>query len=342
MTSSTEHPREPDRRRPPAPWRVSRVDRGAVRALDPDGTVRTLPTRRDGTLDAAVGDPLAPAVGDRLVLDGDRALVLPRTSELRRGRVDGTSGAQVLAANVDVVVVAEHLDPAPSAGRVERLLTLVHGSGADALVVLTKADLVADPVAWVARVGAVARGTAVLAVSAVTGQGLTALDDALPPGATFAVVGPSGAGKSTLVNALAGQDVMATGGRRRDGRGRHTTTHRALVAVAGDRVLIDTPGLRTVGLVADEAALDATFDDVATLAAACRFRDCTHAVEPGCAVLAAVEAGRLPARRLESWRSLAREARFQAVRADARLAAQERAVWKRRTREYRAAGGGRP
>lgn len=326
----------------PAPWRVGRVDRGAVRALDPDGAVRTLPLRPDGTLAAAVGDPLAPVVGDRLHVDDERALVLPRTSELRRGRVDGTSGAQVLAANVDVVVVAEHLDPEPSEGRVERLLTLVHGSGADALVVLTKADLVAEPARWVAQVAAAARGTDVLAVSAVTREGIADLDAALPAGATFAVVGPSGAGKSTLVNALAGADVMVTGGRRRDGRGRHTTTHRELVTISGGRVLIDTPGLRRVGLVADERAIEATFDDVAELAAGCRFRDCTHAVEPGCAMTAAVEDGRLPRRRLESWRALAREARFQAVRSDARLAAQERAVWKRRTREYRAAGGGRP
>lgn len=326
----------------PAPWRVGRVDRGAVRALDPDGAVRTLPLRPDGTLAAAVGDPLPPAVGDRLHVDGERVLVLPRTSEVRRGRVDGTSGAQVLAVNVDVVVVAEHLDPEPSEGRVERLLTLVHDSGAQALVVLTKADLVAEPARWVALVASVARGTDVLAVSAVTGEGIAALDAALPAGATFAVVGPSGAGKSTLVNALAGADVMVTGGRRRDGRGRHTTTHRELVTISGGRVLIDTPGLRTVGLVADERAIEATFDDVAELAAGCRFRDCTHAVEPGCAVTAAVEDGRLPRRRLESWRALAREARFQAVRSDARLAAQERAVWKRRTREYRAAGGGRP
>lgn len=321
---------------PPRRVRVCRVDRGAVRVLDADREQLTVPLRRDGTLEAAVGEPVPPAVGDRLLLDGDRALVLPRTSELSRGRVDGTSGAQVLAANVDVVVIAEHLDPEPSPGRVERLLTLTHGSGAQALVVLTKADLAAEPQAWVARMEGLARGLQVLAVSAVTGAGLPELDAALPAGATLAVVGPSGAGKSTLVNALAGQDVMATGGRRRDGRGRHTTTHRELVPISGGRVLVDTPGLRTIALVADARALEATFEDVAALARGCRFADCGHVAEPGCEVLAAVADGRLPARRLASWRSLAREARFQAVRADARLAAAERAEGKRRTREIRA------
>jgi len=311
------------------------VDRGAVRTVADDGAQRTIPLAHDGTLEAAVGAPLAPAVGDRLLVDGDRALVLPRTSEMARGRVDGTSGTQVLAANVDVVVIAEHLDPDPSPGRVERLLTLTRGSGAQPLIVLTKADLVPDPAVWVDRMRQLARGVEVLAVSAVSGTGLAALDAALLAGATLAVVGPSGAGKSTLVNALAGREVMATGGRRRDGRGRHTTTHRELVPLTEGRVLIDTPGLRSVGLVADAGAIEATFDDVAELASACRFADCSHRSEPGCEVLAAVADGRMPARRLESWRALGREARFQAARSDARLAAEERARWKRITREHR-------
>ncbi len=306
-----------------------------MRAIADDGAPSTIRLRRDGTLEAAVGEPLAPAVGDRLLVDGDRALVLPRTSELVRARVDGTSGAQVLVANVDVVVIAEHLDPDPSPRRVERLLTLVRGSGAEALVVLTKGDLAPDPEGWVARIRRLGRGVEVLAVSAVTGEGLPALDAALPARSTLAVVGPSGAWKSTLVNALAGRDAMATGGRRRDGRGRHTTTHRELVHLPDGRVVIDTPGLRSVGLVAEAGALEATFDDVASFASGCRFADCTHRAEPGCEVLAAVADGRLPARRLDSWRALGREARFQAARSDARLAAEERARWKQIAREQR-------
>lgn len=327
--------------------RVVRVDRGAVRAVDPtapssSSDLRTVPTRPDGTLAVTVGEPVPPAVGDWLLLaadhghdDGARPLLLPRTSELVRDSAGREAREQVLAANVDVVLIAEHLDPAPSLGRVERLLTLTYRTGASAVVVLTKADLAHDPAGWVEDVRAVAPGVSVHAVSAVTGQGLGDLEAALPEDATLVIVGPSGAGKSTLVNALAGTDVMGTGPRRRDGRGRHTTTHRELVVLPRGRSLIDTPGLRAVGLVATPEALEAAFDDVATFAAACRFADCSHVAEPGCAVLAALAEGALSERRLASWRSLAREARRQAARSDARLAAEDRAVWKRRTREMR-------
>jgi ribosome biogenesis GTPase len=185
-----------------------------------------------------------------------------------------------------------------------------------------------------AEVARVAPGADVHTVSAPTGTGLAPLRELLQPGTTVVVLGPSGAGKSTLVNALAGADVMATGDRRGDGRGRHTTTRRELVTLPGGALLIDTPGLRAVGVVADDAALDATFADVAELAGRCRFSDCAHRTEPGCAVRAALESGELSERRYDSWLRLAREAAWQERRSDARLAALEKARWKQRTAEH--------
>jgi ribosome biogenesis GTPase len=227
---------------------------------------------------------------------------------------------------------------------VERLLTLAWRSGAQPVVVLTKADLVPDPEGMAAEVAAVALAVDVHTVAVPTGQGLDGVRALLAPGVTLVVVGPSGAGKSTLVNALAGRDVMETGGRRADGRGRHTTTHRELVPLARGAVLIDTPGIRGVGLVADADALDTTFADVADLAARCRFGDCRHTGEPGCAVQEALVTGELAPRRLDSWRRLQREAAYQARRADVRLAALERDRWKKITKDMHRGlhGPGRP
>lgn len=327
-------------------WRVSRVDKGVVR-LVPDGDVdapddgTTVATARHGTLPMTVGDPVVPAVGDRVVLDGDRALVMPRTSELVRDTVGKTSLVQVIAANVDVVVVVEHLEPEPALGRLERMVTIAWRADATPLIVLTKSDLVDDTDHWVAQARAVAPGVDVVAVSATTGEGLDALHAALGEARTLVLVGPSGAGKSTLVNALAGHEVMRTGDVRGDGRGMHSTTHRELVRLPGGRWLIDTPGVRSVGLVATEESVAATFADVEELAQSCRFRDCTHTTEPGCAVVAAVEAGELPERRLESWHTLRREAARQAMRADARLAAartRQAKTFSRTVRAMKAAG----
>lgn len=338
----------------PAVARVVRVDRGAVLVLPADDAdpVR-VPLPGSGLvplldLDGTPGEPVPAAVGDGVLLgthpDGTpalHALTARRTAVVRDGP-DRTSREQVLAANVDVVLVVEHLDPDPSLGRVERLLTLAWRSGATPVVVLTKADLVPDADGMADEVRAVAIGADVHAVSVTAGTGLDPLRALLGPGRTLVVVGPSGAGKSTLVNALAGADVMATGDRRADGRGRHTTAHRELVPLPGGASLIDTPGLRGVGLVADAASLDVAFADVADLAEACRFADCAHGTEPGCAVRAAVDDGTLPARRLDSWRRLAREAAYQERRADARLAAAERNRVRRATVAYHRLQQGRP
>jgi ribosome biogenesis GTPase len=348
--------------RPALDGRVVRVDRGAVLVLpagraDPAGPAAADPVRvalpGDGLVpllgpDGTPGAPVPAAVGDGVLLgthpDGARALVAltaRRTAVVRDGP-DRTSREQVLAANVDVVLVVEHLDPDPSLGRVERLLTLAWRSGATPVVVLTKADLVPDPDGMADEVRAAAIGADVHVVSVTAGTGLDPVRALLGPGRTLVVVGPSGAGKSTLVNALAGAAVMVTGDRRSDGRGRHTTVHRELVPLPDGASLIDTPGLRGVGLVADAAALESTFADVAELAGACRFADCGHDSEPGCAVQAAVADGTLPERRLASWRRLAREAAYQERRSDARLAAAERNRVRRATVAYHRLQQGRP
>jgi ribosome biogenesis GTPase len=332
--------------------RVVRVDRGAVLVVpvddgaasevDPsaDPTALRVELDRDGLVPGADGDRHAPTVGDVVVVepraDGAPhvARLEPRRSVLVRDSAEKSSRTQPLAANVDVVVIAEHLDPDPDLGRVERLLTLAWRSGARPVVVLTKADLVPDPLGMAAEVMAAAPGADVHAVSATQDTGLEPLRALLTPGTTLVVVGPSGAGKSTLVNALAGAELMATGDRRADGRGRHTTTHRELLSLPGGALLIDTPGLRGVGVVADPDALEATFADVADLARRCRFADCAHRTEPGCAVRDALESGELPERRYASWQRLAREAAWQARRSDARLAALEKARWKQRTAEH--------
>lgn len=322
------------------PARVSRVDRGGADLIGTSGPVRAT-YGRDVLTAMATDRTAVPTVGDWAALgsrpDGRTTIeaLLPRRTSVVRDGVDRTSHGQVLAANIDLVVVIEHLDPDPDLGRIERLLVLAWGSGAEPLVVLTKTDLVPDPEGMVTEVAAVAPGVDVLGVSATTGTGLDTVRERLQPGRTLVLLGPSGAGKSTLTNALAGTELMATGERRADGKGRHTTTHRELVVLPGLGVVLDTPGLRAVGLVADTDALDDAFPELVELAEQCRFRDCSHEVEPGCAVVTAVEDGTLDERRLASWRKLGREAAYQARRADARLMAAERAVWRRRHRQLR-------
>lgn len=281
------------------PGRVVRVERDLVRVATERGVV-TVPS-------------VGLAVGDWVLTDGQSWVsVLDRRTALRRKDSGQTSDEQLLAANVDVVVVVEPMDPRPSVRRVERMATLAWASGATPLVVLTKADLAHG--GELADVAAVVPGAEVIEVSAESGAGLDALRAHLPAGRTFVLLGPSGAGKSTLVNALAGSEVLATGAVRGDGRGKHTTTHRELVQVPGLGCLVDTPGIRGVGLVADEDGLDQAFADVVGLAAACRFVDCEHRTEPGCAVLEAVEQGALPDARLASYRHLLREIAHQTAR----------------------------
>ena len=330
------------------PARVSRVDRGACDAIGPAGALRL--TFSGVLLAAAVADPVSsPCVGDwvaaRAWSDGrvTAEVVLPRRTAFVRASVSpGVSHGQVLAANVDLAVVVEGLHPEPDLGRIERFLALAWDSGATPLVVLSKADLVPDAEQVRADVALAAPGVEVLVVSAETGEGMDGLRAYAVEGRTLALLGPSGAGKSTLPNALSGATVMATRELRADGKGRHTTAHRELVVLPGGGLVVDTPGLRSVGLTDVGEALDLVFADVEALAAQCRFGDCGHDTEPGCAVREALESGDLPERRWASYRKLQREARWMAMRHDARLRAEERSRWKRIHKEVRSSGRIRP
>ncbi|MGV9412346.1 ribosome small subunit-dependent GTPase A [Nocardia sp. NPDC003693] len=284
----------------------------------------------------------------RLLTDAVVRRLLPRRTAIVRAAVSGHSDArarsasQVLAANVDTVLLCSPGDGDVDLGRIERMLALTWESGAQPVVVLTKADLAED--LSLDQVRAVAPGATVVAVSAASGLGMEVLTALLE--GTVALLGPSGAGKSTLANALLGADVFATNAvREGDKRGRHTTVHRELRPLPGGGTLIDTPGLRSIGLWDATEGLGRTFSEVESLAAQCRFSDCSHIGEPGCAVLAAIESGELPQRRLDSFRKLTRENEWMAARTDSRARAEREKQWrdisKEQRRMYRQRQGGR-
>ncbi len=292
------------------PGRIVRHDGSAVLAVTVDGSLEHLSVP-PGT------DP-APVVGDWIALDRAEHTVietLTRHSLLRR-QDPGTGSDQPLVANVDVVLVVCGLDRPVKPGRIERSVTLAWDAGATPVVVLTKADLVADPEQRAETVRRGGPGLDVVVTSATTGEGMDEVRRRCGD-RTVVLLGESGAGKSTMTNALAGTDVAATGVvRGGDAKGRHTTTARHLYPLPDGGVLVDTPGLRAVGLSVDLAAIAATFDDVATIAAGCRFGDCRHDREPGCAVLEAVATGELATERWANWATLLREAEAAELRAD--------------------------
>ena len=312
------------------PGRVVRGDRGSSLVAMAPGIARakrSAALRRAGVL---------PAVGDWVALRAPAGLdtplieaVLERTGAIARGAAGRTSEVQVLAANVDVVFVTAPIAGPPNLRRIERELSLAWESGAAPVVVLTKADLCDDPQAVRAAVEAVAPGAEVLVTRALEAGGVAALRERLAGALTAVLIGPSGAGKSTLVNALLSEERQATlAVRVSDGRGRHVTVAPELIALPGGGVLIDTPGLRELGLTGTEDGIGATFPEIEHAALGCRFRDCTHRDEPGCAVRAAVEDGTLPRERLASYHKLVREAQVAASRTDARLRAEEERRWK--------------
>lgn len=316
------------------PARVIRADRGSVLVATGEGVVRAEPSAHLRHEAAAGAD--MPSTGDWIVLDPapthEVALVeavLPRFSAFVRGDSGATSTVQVLAANVDTVFVVHPIAGEPNVRRIERELALAWDGGAVPVVVLSKADLSADPDAAREAVEAVALGADVVVSSAHTGEGVEALAGYAREGRTVALIGPSGAGKSTIVNALVGIDVQATRDVRVvDGKGRHTTVAREIVPLPGGGALLDTPGMRALVLTDAEAGIEAAFSDIAAFAVDCRFRDCTHSGEPGCAVQDAVDSGELDAGRLVSWHKLRREAEVAAMKTDARLRAEEVRKWK--------------
>ncbi|MEV5957415.1 ribosome small subunit-dependent GTPase A [Streptomyces sp. NPDC051987] len=320
--------------------RVVRVDRGQCDVMTAGG-----PLRAD-TAFVTPHDPL------RVVCTGDWVAVepggnpryvrayLPRRTAFVRSTSSKRSEGQILAANVDHAIVAVSLAVELDLGRVERFLALAWESGAQPVVVLTKADLVPDPATLahlVQDVETTAPGVPVLTVSAHAGDGLDTLV-ALVGSGTSVLLGQSGAGKSTLANALLGEDVMdVRAARDVDGKGRHTTTTRNLLALPGGGVLIDTPGLRGVGLFDAETGVGQVFAEIEELAEDCRFADCGHESEPGCAVRSAVAAGELPVRRLDSYRKLMRENQWIVAKTDARVRAEMKKDWKKRGAEGKAA-----
>jgi ribosome biogenesis GTPase len=261
--------------------------------------------------------------------------LLPRRTAFARKAV-GRGGGQIVAANVDVALLVASLNQDLNARRIERYLVMAWESGASPAVVLTKADLCADREMRKAEIEPVAAGAPVLVVSALTGEGLEDLGRILAPGQTAALLGSSGAGKSSLVNALAGQPVMATQAvREHDARGRHTTTHRELILLPGGRLVLDTPGMRELGLWEADAGVGTAFAEIEALVAECRFRDCAHRGEPGCAVQSALASGRLDAGRWRNYAKLRRELARIERKDDPRARAEQRKVWSRRSRTQR-------
>lgn len=297
------------------------------------------------TSSAVVPAPLQPAlrrggrevaVGDWVTLrppDGAISAVLPRRTAISRRTPEATTREQVLAANVDMVLIATAVDGDFNVRRLERMLTVAYQSGADPVVVLTKADL-ADAEARRAEVEAIAPGVPVVAVSAYRGTGLDELRAHLETGRTAVLLGQSGVGKSTLVNLLTGQQVLRTRTvHQGTGQGRHTTSHRELLRLPGGGCVIDTPGLREVQLWEGEpadgqGALDDAFADVEELAGECRFSDCAHRGEPGCAIARALQEGELDAKRWASYLKLQRELHSISARVDARARGEERRRWR--------------
>jgi ribosome biogenesis GTPase len=313
------------------PARVAAEHRGAFEVWSRTGAG---PAQLAGRLrlDLETGPP---GVGDWVVLRDeagpDRTAIIDRVLARRtvftRGAAGRAARTQVVAANVDRVFAVCGLDTDFNLRRIERYLARIWASGAQPAVVLNKADLCADPAARVAEVEAHACGVPVHVISALHAQGIEALRADLHTGMTVALVGSSGAGKSTLVNALLGEERLATGAvRSSDGRGCHVTTHRQLVLLPGGGLLLDTPGMRELQLV-DEDGLDDVFGEIAALAAGCRFGDCRHDIEPGCAVQAAVAAGELAADRLAHYLKLEREARANALRHDEHGRRRAERVW---------------
>lgn len=284
-----------------------------------------------------------PAVGDWVVLDVQEAVgivqaVLPRRSQFSRR--DPGGGEQVIAANVDTVFLVSGLDHDFNPRRIERYLVLAWESGANPVIVLNKTDRCANLAACLGAVENVAVGVPVVALSAGEGVGLEGLAPWLVPGRTVALLGSSGVGKSTIANRLVGEArQMVQAVREDDSRGRHTTTHRELILLPAGGLLMDTPGMREVQLWAGEESLQTAFEDVESLARGCRFRDCGHGGEPGCAVRNAIEEGRLEVGRLTAYRKLLRELGYLERREDPRAALAEKERWKKIHKAIRGAKG---
>ena len=261
--------------------------------------------------------------------------VLPRTGTLVRKAAGTGQIAQTIAANVDIGLLVSALNEDFSPRRIERYIALCQGGRIEPVIVLTKADLVADYEPYLTQLDDVARKVPIIIVSAISGEGLKALSCWLVKGQTAALLGSSGAGKSTLVNALAGNYHMPTATiRQSDGTGRHTTTHRELVILPDGALILDSPGMRELALWDGAEGVSTAFADVESLASACQFSDCQHVKEPACAVRAALEAGDLDPHRWASFQKLQRELVYEKAKGDPILRAENKKIWKRRNADY--------
>jgi ribosome biogenesis GTPase len=267
-------------------------------------------------------------VGDWVALVGNVIHgVVERRTVFSRKAAGRETAEQVLAANVDVAfLVAAATDVNPR--RIERYLTIAWQSGAAPIVLLTKADITDSVDDLRAELESVSMGTPVVVTSSVTGDGIEELTGVLQPARTAVLLGPSGAGKSSLINRIVGAEVMGTRAIHSSGEGRHMTSHRQLVQLPGGGMIIDTPGLREAQLWEGEGALSSVFQDIEDLALRCRFSDCAHETEPGCAIKAALADGSLDADRFRSYRKLQRELRAVAAKSDLRIRAENRKKWK--------------
>jgi len=295
----------------------------------------------DGPVTAGISGALKrlarfPAVGDFVVVlcqpeAGTSVIVdiLPRKTSFTRGAVGKEGADQVIAANIDTVFIVTAAGHDLNARRTERYLAVAHASGARPVIVINKSDLADDPASLEAEIAGVSPGISVVAVSAATGTGIDRLDPFLTPGTTVVLIGSSGVGKSTLINRLLGRPVQETSGTRGyDGKGRHTTTVRQLFVLPGGALMIDNPGIREVGIGTASGGIMETFPDILSLAPGCRFSDCRHEQEPGCAVLAAVKEGKISAARLENYHRLVRERAFAQEKAEIGLVRLEKKRWK--------------
>ena len=336
------------------PARVIAVHKETAIVRSPGGDARAVVSGRFRFEATSPAD--YPAVGDWVALEGTAeigdehgptataaahgaaiiAAILPRRSAFVRSAGDSNrrgggrlSDEQVLAANVDVALLVAGLDHEFNLRRIERYLSVAWASGAAPVMVLNKADLGGDVEGRRVSVESIAPGVPIVVTSALTGTGLVAIQAHIRPGRTAVVLGSSGVGKSTLLNGLLGAARQSTAAvRGSDSRGRHTTTHRELFELPGGGLLIDTPGIRSLEVAGADEGVTAAFDDVAAIAERCRFADCRHAGEPGCAIRAALEAGELSEARLESHRKLEREAAHAARKQDPVARLEERRRWK--------------
>ena len=295
----------------------------------------------DGSVTAGISGALRklgrfPAVGDFIVLldqpeAGASTIVdiLPQKTRFARGTPGREGADQVIAANIDTVFIVTAAGHDLNARRLERYLAIAHASGARPVIIINKSDLADDPASLADELASVSSGIPVIPISAVSGEGVDRLDPYLAPRTTIALIGSSGVGKSTLINRLMGRPVQDTSHTRDyDDKGRHTTTVRQLFILAGGALMIDNPGLREVGIGTASAGIADTFPEILKLAEGCRFSDCRHEQEPGCAVRAAVAAGTLSAARLESFQRLVQELAFERDKAEIGLVQLEKKRWK--------------